>query len=117
MIYDENGQLLEDPKGDQYGIVSNPEDPAYWRGGGRGMDRTVHPHDMWTEIINAYDFRKIEKPGIYDVNCAFMLMPQGSFRSSEKGILVESNFKINILPALGVPKTRVLIDDEAKTRR
>lgn len=102
MIYDEHGQLLEDTKSDLYGIVHNPEDPAYWQGGGISMDRTVHPRDMWTEVINACDFRKIEKPDIYDVKCAFMLMSQHSYGPSEKNILVESSFKINILPAVQV---------------
>jgi hypothetical protein len=107
MIYDEHGQLLEDPKADS---------PI---GGGRGMDRTVHPHDMWTEVINAYDFRKIEKPGIYDVKCAFMLMPQHSHEESEQDILVESGFKIDIAlrPGReregGIENPTVQIEEEA----
>ncbi|MBW8017069.1 MAG: HEAT repeat domain-containing protein [Planctomycetes bacterium] len=112
--FDSEGNLLADPKALPDGTVM--------RMGGLGMSRTSHPNNLWIEIINILDFRKIESPGVYTINCSFTLTTDvwgGGFGTDKKDsdVTVETSYELTVLPRSDRNVQRVIDQLRQKAER
>jgi hypothetical protein len=102
---DPDGKSARDPKADNWGM-----------GGGLGNFVQLQPGQFFTNEIDVAQFRVLDKPGVYTIDCSFAFDDRGPAQTNQPMPAVHSRFELKLLDRTPESVATVIEELLAKAR-